>query len=174
MGIVFTAMFTLVPLFIGLVFVLVIGGIVVGGVRSFLEWQENNAQPVVTATVRVATKRQHVSGGGHDSGASTSYYATFETVDDGLRQEFQLGATEYSGLAEGDVGSLMYQGTRFKGFVRHRFPAKPVDPIGAIQPPPGVPDWTCAYCKSRVAGVESKCPACGSSNRLEPSRDLES
>jgi len=96
MGFMFTAMFILVPLFIGTVFVLVIGSMIVGIFRNFAEWQTNNALPLLTVTARVATKRQHVSGGGNDTMASTSYYATFETVDEELRQEFSVSATDYS------------------------------------------------------------------------------
>ncbi len=170
MGFMFTAMFTLVPLFIGIIFVLVIGSIIVGIFKNFAEWQNNNAQPLLTVTARVATKRQHVSGGGNDTMASTSYYATFETVDEGLRQEFSVKSIDYSALAEGDVGSLMYQGTRFKGFVRHRHPPKPPTPPAAVAPV--LPEWTCAYCRGRVAGVETKCPSCGSTSRHEPERTL--
>ena len=170
MGFMFTAMFILVPLFIGTVFVLVIGSMIVGIFRNFAEWQTNNALPLLTVTARVATKRQHVSGGGNDTMASTSYYATFETVDEGLRQEFSVSATDYSALAEEDVGSLMYQGTRFKGFVRHRHPPKPPTPPAAAAPV--LPEWTCAYCRGRVAGVETKCPSCGSTSRHEPERTL--
>lgn len=163
MEILVTGMFTLVPLFIIGVFLLVFGGIFFGIVRTFMEWQTNNSLPELSVSVRVATKRQHVSGGGNDSSASTSYYATFETLADGLRQEFSINATAYSALAEGDTGQLTYQGTRFKGFVRDRTP-RPT----ASEPPLAVPaDWTCAYCKSHVAGGETKCPACGSSSRLE-------
>lgn len=171
MGIAFTALFTLVPIFIGTVFVLVIGSMIVGIFRNLSEWQNNNALPLLTVTACVVTKRQHVSGGGNDTGASTSYYATFETVEDGLRQEFSVSSTDYSGMAEGDVGSLMYQGTRFKGFVRHRHPPKP--PTPPVAPAPVQPEWTCAYCRGRVAGAETKCPSCGSTSRHEPERTFQ-
>ena len=170
MHLLFTAMFALVPLFIVVVFVLVIGGMFVGIVRTFMEWQANNSLPELSVSVSVATKRQHISGGGNDSSASTSYYATFETLADGLRQEFSINSTQYSALAEGDTGQLTYQGTRFKGFVRDRTP-RPSPPIPGTEPQPAAPqEWTCAYCNSRVAGTEVKCPACGSSSRLERAR----
>lgn len=166
MHLLFTAMFALIPLFIFVVFVLVVGGVVVGIVRTFMERQTNNNLPELSVSVRVATKRQHLSGGGNDGSASTSYYATFETVADGLRQEFSVNATDYSALAEGDVGQLTYQGTRFKRFIRDRTP-RPPTPTHSSEPQP---EWTCAYCNSRVAGTETKCPACGSSSRLERAR----
>ena len=91
-------------------------------IQGIAGWLSNNAQPVRTVPALVITKRQHVSGGGPDSFASTSYYLTFETVADGLRQEFHVGSADYSGLAEGDTGDLTYQGTRYQGFVRVRRP----------------------------------------------------
>jgi hypothetical protein len=151
---IFNAMFILVPLFIGIIFLVVIGSIIVAIVRGIAEWRNNNAQPLLKVTASVVTKRQHVSGGGNDTSASTHYYTTFETVDDGLRQEFSVSPTEYSSMADGDVGSLTYQGTRFKGFVRQRHAPKPPPlPVAAT---PVQPDWTCAYCRGRVASVEAK------------------
>lgn len=173
MNLVLTGMFTVVPLFIFGVFVLLVGSILVGLVRNFIQWQGNGEFPDLiarlpeqSALVRVATKRQHVSGG--DGSASTRYFATFETLADSLRQEFAIHATEYSALAEGDTGQLSYQGTRFKAFVRDRTPRPaPAAPVTAHAP---APDWTCAYCNSRVAAAEAKCPACGSSSRLDQAR----
>ena len=48
---------------------------------------------------------------------STSYYATFE-VESGDRMEFHLSGSEYGMLAEGDMGKLRFQGTRYLGFER--------------------------------------------------------
>ena len=156
-------MFTLVPLFIFVVFVVVIGVFVVKIFQGIAEWSSNNAQPVRTVPALVVTKRQHVSGGGQDSSASTWYYVTFETVADGLRQEFSVGSRDYSGLAEGDTGDLTHQGTRYKGFLRVRRPAAAPPP----PPPPTVSKWTCGYCGGSVLPDSPKCPACGSSQRAE-------
>ena len=167
---IFNAMFILVPLFIGIIFLVVIGSIIVAIVRGIAEWRNNNAQPLLKVTASVVTKRQHVSGGGNDTSASTHYYTTFETVDDGLRQEFSVSPTEYSGMADGDVGSLTYQGTRFKGFVRQRHAPKP--PPLPVATTPVQPDWTCAYCRGRVASAEAKCTSCGSASRQESEQPL--
>lgn len=164
MGILFMLMFTLVPLFIAAVFVLVIGIFAVVTVKGIAEWADNNAQPVLTVPVRIATKRLHVSGGGQDSTASTSYHITFETLAGGLRQEFRVSATDYSGLAEGDTGDLTHQGTRYKGFVRVR---RPVAPLPIVADPRG-PAWTCGYCATFVDGAERKCPSCGATERTQP------
>jgi Protein of unknown function (DUF2500) len=149
---VFTLMFTLVPLFIAVVFMIVIGSMLIALVRALNEWSSNNAQPVLTVAARVVTKRQHVSGGGHETSASTRYYVTFESVADGLRQEFAVPSADYSGLADGDTGDLTYQGTRYKGFVRQRLPLP-------VAPPPE--PRTCGYCHGRVPIHALKCPACG-------------
>ena len=164
MGILFTLMFTLVPLFIGSVFVFVIGMFVVAAVKGLVEWTDNNAQPVLTVPARIVTKRLLVSGGGQNSGASTSYYITFETLAGGLRQEFAVTGTGYSGLAEGDTGDLTHQGTRYQGFVRARRPAAP-PPIVVT---PRATAWTCGYCATFVDGAERKCPSCGATERKQP------
>ena len=113
-------LFTAVPLFIGLIFVLVIGGIIFAVVKGISTWTWNNQQPVQTEAARVVSKRTNTSGmasantGGN---VSTSYYVAFE-MDGGERKEFGLSGQEYGLLAEGDRGSLTFQGTRYKGFAR--------------------------------------------------------
>ena len=51
------------------------------------------------------------------SHTSTTYYATFQ-VESGDRMEFSVSGAEYGMLAEGDQGSLTFQGTRYLGFER--------------------------------------------------------
>lgn len=153
-------LFTLVPLFIGAVFVIVIGAMVVSVFRGISQWFSNNQQPVQTAPARVATKRQHVSGGGHDTSASTHYYVTFEQTANGDRQEFSVDSRLYSGLAEGDFGRLTFQGTRFHGFERDRQPV--------VVPPPPVEHRTCTYCEGRVPADAVKCPSCGARDFVGP------
>ena len=47
----------------------------------------------------------------------TTYFATFE-VESGDRMELKVPDNEYGMLAEGDIGKLTFQGTRYKGFER--------------------------------------------------------
>lgn len=157
----FTLMFTLASLFIFMVAVLVIGVFAVTIFKGIAQWQSNNAQPVRTVPALVVTKRQHVSGSGHDSSTSTWYYVTFDTVADGLRQEFSVRSVDYSGLAEGDTGDLTYQGTRYKGFLRVRRLAASPTPATV----PHVSSWICGYCGGAVSPDSPKCLACGSSQR---------
>ena len=61
--------------------------------------------------------------GGHNgtdmchTSSSTTYYVTFQ-VDSGDRLELSVPGAEYGMLAEGDVGSLTFQGTRYLAFQR--------------------------------------------------------
>ena len=96
---------------------LVIGFFLFIVVMSIRQYSSNNKQPHLTTHARVLTKRTKVSGGSGDSSASTWYYITFET-ENGDRKEFQVKGEEYGMLAEGDCGTLSYQGTRYHGFIR--------------------------------------------------------
>lgn len=100
--------------------------------KGVSEWADNNRQPVLSEEVLLVTKRleaghslHHHQGhsfqarGGH---GPTSYYVTFEFAS-GIRREFAIDGEEYGMLAEGDAGTLTYQGTRYQGFVRHRVQA---------------------------------------------------
>lgn len=116
----FDLLFSIVPIFIIVIFVAVIGMFVVTAVRGVSTWSKNNASPRLTVSATVATKRTSVThhhsqnGMGH---SSTWYYATFQ-VESGDRMEFSVSGAEYGMLAEGDQGSLTFQGTRFLSFER--------------------------------------------------------
>ena len=47
----------------------------------------------------------------------TTYYATFQ-VESGDRMELEVDGSDYGMLVEGDMGKLMFQGTRYLGFER--------------------------------------------------------
>ncbi|MCP1134299.1 DUF2500 domain-containing protein [Paenibacillus polysaccharolyticus] len=111
------AMGTIVPILIGIVFLVVACGIVYAIFSGVRTWSSNNAAAVLTLHSRVVTKRTEVSGGSGDSSATTSYYATFE-FDNGERLELNVGGQNYGMLVEQDRGMLTYQGTRFKHFER--------------------------------------------------------
>ncbi|MDO4793870.1 MAG: DUF2500 domain-containing protein [Filifactor alocis] len=85
-------------------------------VKNMQEIKRNKNSPVEREAVIVVTKRQGVRGGGN-SPAYTSYYVTFEDGE-GRRTEFRVPAKEYGYLAEGDIGLLEYQGTRYLSFER--------------------------------------------------------
>lgn len=117
-------MFQIVPIFIGLVFIIVIGTILFNVVKGVGQWQKNNNSPRLAVHAIVKTKRTHVSKRGsvnddnlHHS-TRTTYYATFE-FESGDRTEFQISGTEYGQLAEEDEGTLSFQGTRYLSFERN-------------------------------------------------------
>ena len=124
----FDIMFTIIPVIIILVFILVFGIIIFRAVKGGMEWNNNNNSPVLTIAAKVVAKRMAVSrhhhhhGGNmsmHHTAASTTYFTTFE-VESGDRMELKVSDKEYGMLVEGDIGKLTFQGTRYKGFERKR------------------------------------------------------
>jgi len=73
--------------------------------------------PIESQAAVVAGKRTAVSGGGRNSSASTSYYATFE-FEDGTRTEFGVQEDLYSQLAERDAGILFHRAEYAADFER--------------------------------------------------------
>ena len=115
-------MFSLFEFIFPIMFLLIFGIIIFTIIKGIGEWSSNNKEPVLTVVAEIVAKRGHTSGGGHShnnvhSSASTSYYATFE-VESGDRMEFHIPAKEFGMLAEGDIGKLTFQGTRYHGFER--------------------------------------------------------
>ena len=119
-------MFSIISIFVPIIFVIVIGMFVFTAVKGANQWNKNNKSPVLSVTAKVVTKRAAVSvdqtfnaDGTNMTPASSStvYYATFQ-VESGDRMELKVSGKEYGMLAEGDTGKLTFQGTRFKGFER--------------------------------------------------------
>ena len=123
----FDFMFTLVPILVAIGFIFVFGMLIFRGISGASEWHNNNQQPVLRRKVKVVAKRDEVSTYRHGRmndmhrhrHSSTTYYATFEKLENGRRTEFQVKDREYGLLAEGDEGVLIHQGTRYKGFERN-------------------------------------------------------
>lgn len=120
------AMFTIIPIFIAVMFFFILGTIVVRSIRGAKQWKKNNDSPVLTVDATVVSKRADVSYYSHGRGvddmppmssSSTTYFVTFE-VSSGDRMEFAVPDTEYGMLVEQDSGKLTFQGTRFLGFER--------------------------------------------------------
>ena len=125
----FDLMFSIVPVFIFIIFAIVIVGIITTAVRGVSQWSKNNASPRLTVEAAVVGKRidvthhQHANAGdqtgahGYHTTSSTSYYVTFQ-VESGDRMEFSVSGAEYGMLIEGDRGRLSFQGTRSLGCAR--------------------------------------------------------
>lgn len=106
------------------IFILALALIIFGIFRGIRQWSCNNRSPRLTVQATVAAKRTQVSAHHHNMGngvmnlsQSTTYYVTFQ-VESGDRLELCVGGREYGQLAEGDVGRLTFQGTRYLGFDR--------------------------------------------------------
>lgn len=108
-------MFMIGPIFIGIVFVIVIGMIIFTIGSSIKQGIKNNNSPLLTVPAEVASKRIHVQG----DNSRTTYYVTFE-VQSGDRMEFSIAGKEYGQLVEQDLGLLSFQGTRYISFERQR------------------------------------------------------
>ncbi|MET0017899.1 DUF2500 family protein [Oscillibacter sp.] len=118
-------MFNIMPIFIGIMFIVVIGIFITRAVKGAQQWNKNNDSPVLTVDATVVSKRSDVSHYHHNTGtnnmsytsSSTTYYVTFQ-VASGDRMEFMVRDTEYGMLVEQDTGKLTFQGTRYLGFER--------------------------------------------------------
>mgnify|MGYP004594676113 CR=1 FL=1 len=130
MGFGFDFMFTLVPIFIGVIFVIMLVSIISGLSRNAKRERKNDQSPRVTANVKVVSKRMEVGGnrsnrrmganGMMENGYSYSYsdyFVTFE-FESGDRLELPVDGSDYGLLVEGDTGRLSFQGTRYLGFER--------------------------------------------------------
>lgn len=93
---------------------------------SIKKYLYNEKQPVLDVRCRVVSKRTnftkrlcHTDANGiHHSGATkTIYYVTFE-FESTDRMEFEVSGKEFGMIAEGDIGVLKFQGTRYLDFKR--------------------------------------------------------
>jgi len=117
-------LFSLAPVLIGIIFVAVFIGIIVNLFRGVTQWKKNEDSPRLSVSATVKSKRTHVrrhmnhqDENIHLSDSSTSYFVTFE-FDSGDRSEFSVSGKEYGMLAEGDIGTLTFQGTRYINYNR--------------------------------------------------------
>ncbi|MDF2537760.1 MAG: Conserved domain protein histidine-rich [Herbinix sp.] len=120
----FSFMFSVFPFIFMIVFVLIIGLIVYAIVSGASRYHKNNQSPVLTVEATVVSKRtdvshhhNHTTTGTMDHMSSSWYYVTFQ-VESGDRMELSVRGEDFGMLAEGDVGRLTFQGTRYLGFQR--------------------------------------------------------
>lgn len=113
--------FNIMEFIFPLVFLTILGTFIFILIKNIKEWNYNNKQPIIPVNALIVSKRASVShnhsGENHISSTSTTYYVTFE-YDNGQRQEFHVSGSQYGLLAEGDTGTLSFQGTRFIDFKR--------------------------------------------------------
>ena len=101
-----------------LIFVLIFGVFVISILGEFFQWNKNN-QSLRLSVVAIIISRREESFSHDLTMHSTTYFVTFE-VESGDRIELEVNGTEYGMLAEGDIGKLIFQGTRYLGFERIR------------------------------------------------------
>lgn len=119
-------MFTLVPLIIGIGFVVVISLMIMNGVR----YARNARSPRESVYARVVAKRTEVSGSSHHHhhhhandamhtvrSTRTHYYITLE-FENGQRREYLDVKQLYGLVVEGDVGYAAVQGDWIVSFER--------------------------------------------------------
>jgi hypothetical protein len=124
-------MFQIVPIFIGIIFVIVIGGILFSVFKGIGQWHKNEQSPKLRVPAIVKSKRVDVSRRSnmqhhhqdnhhhHSSSTHTRYFVTFE-FESGDRSEFHVSGKEYGLLSKDDIGTLNFQGTRYLGFERKK------------------------------------------------------
>lgn len=109
------AMFSIAPIFIGIIFIIVFGSVIFAIFSSLKQGIKNNNSPLLTVPAKVVSKRMHVRG----EHSHTTYYVTFE-VQSGDRMELLVDGDEYGLLVEQDLGLLSFQGTRYISFERQK------------------------------------------------------
>ena len=120
-------LFTVVPMFIGIIFVIIFIGIIASLFTGLRQWKKNEESPRLSVEAIVKIKRTNVTGNIdhnhdhniHSHSSSTTYFVTFE-FESGDRSEFHVSGKEYGILAEGDIGTLTFQGTRYLDFIRKK------------------------------------------------------
>ncbi|AMM94614.1 hypothetical protein UP17_20815 [Peribacillus simplex] len=119
--------FTGAPVFIGIIFVIILIMIIVNLFSGLSQWEKNDKSPRLSVPAMVKVKRTNTIRNGHSynhnnnlhsQSSSTTYYITFE-FESGDRSEFHISGKMFGILAEGDVGTLTFQGTRYIDFTRN-------------------------------------------------------
>ena len=122
-------MFMMFEFMFPIIFVMVFGMIIFQFATGIGTWHKNNQSPRLSVSATIVAKREnithhsHANAGdlsgthGYHSTSSTSYYVTFQ-VASGDRMELPVTGSEYGMLAEGDIGKLTFQGTRYLSFER--------------------------------------------------------
>lgn len=107
-----------------IMFIIIFALIIYTFIKNIQQNAYNKKQPIIPVSVKIVSKRydvwQHTDNSFenmHNTSSSTNYYATFEMTN-GERIEFEIPPKEFGMMAEGDKGTLEFQGTRFISFTR--------------------------------------------------------
>ncbi|MEK5185344.1 DUF2500 domain-containing protein [Solibacillus sp. FSL W7-1324] len=118
-------LFNFGPIFIAIIFIIIVISIIASLFSGLKQWKKNENSPRLTVPAIVKVKRTNVTrrthhhhdNNHHSHSTSTTYFVTFE-FESGDRSEFHVSGKEYGMLAEGDIGKLTFQGTRYLDFSR--------------------------------------------------------
>ena len=109
----FNIMFLIMFCFVSVFSIIIFSFVIRAFLRYFRHQKQVDRMPQQSAHARVVTKRSRIWG----EHSHTAYYATFE-FDSRQRIELNLSGEQFGLLAEGDDGTLTYQGDRFVNFQR--------------------------------------------------------
>jgi hypothetical protein len=109
-------LFTIVPIFIGIVFIVVIGSLIFRGVR----YAQNASAPRESVHARVVAKRMDVRNNArhHEGHSSRTYYYITLEFDNGTRKEFLDVKNLFGLVVEGDAGYAATKGDWIVDFER--------------------------------------------------------
>jgi len=92
--------------------IIIVGFTIFAIVKGISTWNHNNAQPKLTVSATIVSKRENISTHMNNAvenfshtNTNTTYFVTFE-VQSGDRLEFHVNCNEYGLLAEQDKGNL--------------------------------------------------------------------
>ena len=119
-------LFTVVPMFIGIIFVIIFIGIIASLFTGLRQWKKNEESPRLSIEAIVKSKRTNVTGNIHPNhhhnihshSSTTIYFVPLKRVV--TDSEFHVSGKEYGILAEGNIGTLTFQGTRYLDFIRKK------------------------------------------------------
>lgn len=105
------------PIIFFIVPVVMLGAVGIGVFKTMSRTARYRSAPLDRRPAIVVDERVKVSGGGKNSSATTSYYATLE-FEDGLRREFSVGSRLAGSIAQGDAGVAFLKHDHLAAFER--------------------------------------------------------
>ena len=113
----------IINLFIGTVATIIIGSMIFMAIKGLLEWSKNNKLPVQSIKSTVLAKNSETTysksyndNGNFSSSSRTIRTITFQDSISNTRHVFRVKRDIFDLTVEGDVGTLVHQGTRFHSF----------------------------------------------------------
>ncbi|NRA83938.1 MAG: DUF2500 family protein [Gammaproteobacteria bacterium] len=111
-------MFEIVGLLIGIIATIVICSIAFIAIKALREWSKNNKLPVKSKVLakNSETTYHNSNNDNFSSSSRTVRTITFQDSLNNTRRVFRVRRDVFDLTVEGDVGTLVHQGTRFHSF----------------------------------------------------------